>query len=116
MRRSVPIRAPALLATSVLAILLAGCGPRLAWVKPNATALEIDQDIRECGQLAYREARTDLAFRRLHTDVYPDRFSGRAVTLGTGRLENDYFLRERQLEQFCLRSRGYELVPAPAEG
>ena len=103
----------ALLALAVLAA--AGCTP-MQWVKPDASAGQLEQDSVQCQQDAWREA-------RLRGWYYPpmvpyaarDRLGGPFVAWPYGPYGDpfgDPFLEEGRLAQFCMRNKGYELVPA----
>jgi hypothetical protein len=99
-----------------VSLVSAGCTP-MEWVRPDATPEQREQDERFCEQEAWREARwrswyyqpfpmapfRDASGRRFFPGPYSDPF-------------NDPFLEEGRLAQFCMRSKGYELVPVePAQ-
>ncbi len=95
--------------------LLAACAP-MQWVKADATPEQMNRDGMQCQQDAWREA-------RLHPWYYPP--IGPVVAQdAAGRISigwpsgpfadpfGDPFLEEGRLAQYCMRSKGYELVPA----
>jgi hypothetical protein len=108
------IAIPALLAAS----LLAACTP-MQWVRQDTGPEQLDQDMTQCRQEAWREARwhawsyhpfgpswvQDARGRRFL--VWPDTVFGDPF--------GDRFMEESRLEDFCMRNKGYQLVPVEPE-
>ena len=108
------VRLAAAAAALGAALALAGCTP-MQWVKPDATAQERERDAIACQQEAWHEARwrawyyrpfpmasfRDAAGRRF----FPGPYGYYADPFG------DPYLEEGRLASFCMRSKGYELVP-----
>ncbi len=96
------------------AALAAACTP-MQWVKPDATAEQLQQDSIHCQQEAWREARLRSWYYRPFAPVFIRDASGRNF-LGWpygayGDPFCDPYLEESRLAQFCMRSKGYELLP-----
>ena len=108
----------ALLLSIILAALLGGCVPQ-RWENPSLTPQDWSRDQRECSFLAYNESR-----RIYYYD--PFFFRPRYVRTRDGHLvavapdpfayQHEQFVREMQLNDFCMRTRGYRLVPVPERG
>jgi hypothetical protein len=105
---------PALMATILLAVpLLSGCGPRLEWTRPDTTLAQVRQDSSECAGLA-----RDQAFRE--SFYYSSPFIGMPGPYRGGFGPFPYYgyrdnymwqaQRESDLQDFCLRARGYTLT------
>lgn len=96
----------------IVTAFLSACGPPLAWERPSTSASEARVDAAECRRLAQDQAFREslLAFPTGPHGYFPSRI---------GRRPYDPFfepsfrreLRESELRDFCLRSRGYRLVP-----
>jgi hypothetical protein len=97
-------------------LVLAGCTP-MEWVKPDVTAEERDQDAIACQQDAWREAQwRGWYYRPFPMAPFRDA-TGRRFFPGPYYYADpfgDPFLEEGRLAQFCMRNKGYELVPAEA--
>lgn len=108
----------ALLLSIVLTALLGGCVPH-RWENATLAPEDWSRDQRECSLLAYNESR-----RIYYYD--PFFFRPRYVRLRDGRwaavgpdpfgYQHEQFVREMQLNDFCMRTRGYRLVPVPDRG
>ena len=89
------------------------------WENPSLTPQDWSRDQRECSFLAYNESR-----RIYYYD--PFFFRPRYVRTRDGHLvavapdpfayQHEQFVREMQLNDFCMRTRGYRLVPVPEWG
>jgi hypothetical protein len=88
---------PRRLLLAALIALLPACTP-MQWVKEDATPEQVAQDAAQCQNEAWREAQ----FR-----AWPPRYGRRRF----GSF-NDPFFEESRLADFCMRIKGYELVPA----
>ncbi len=105
------------------AVALCACTP-MQWVKQDATPAELRQDSIHCQQEAWREARARSWYFRPMAPVLARDALGRQFFAWPGSAfadpYHDPFLEEGRLAQFCMRSKGYELVPvspppAPAQ-
>jgi hypothetical protein len=101
----------------LVALLLAGCTP-MQWIKADTTPEQMNKDALECQQYGWREARLRAGFPRPWGPVIVHDAAGHAfVVWPEGPFAdpfNDPFMEEGRLAQFCMRSRGYELVPVEA--
>jgi hypothetical protein len=101
----------ALLASIVL--LIAGCTP-MQWVRQDASPEQLGQDLAQCRQEAWREAQwRAFLYRPLGPTYVVDRF-GRTHVLSYsafGGPFHDTFVEESRLTHFCMRAKGYDLVP-----
>jgi hypothetical protein len=92
---------------------LAGCTP-MQWVRQDITPAELSQDLAQCRQDAWREAQwRSFMYRPFGPTHIVDRF-GRPHFLSYSPLGgpfNDSFIEESRLAHFCMRAKGYELVP-----
>lgn len=102
-----------ILAILTSAVLASGC-QNYTWNKPGVTVALAQQDQLECSRLAAQQAFRDYAFRN---DPFSSRFIDRRgdprTTTYRRSLELDRMSHEAELQSFCMRARGYELVPAP---
>ena len=113
---------------AALLLTAAGCGPPMQWVKPGATAMESGQDLADCRRAARHEARysdwygysgfNSWGYWPNRPVLVRDRF-GRlhhAWTYDSFSPFNDPYRsslqEESRLERFCMRAKGFELVPA----
>jgi len=115
----------------IVTTLLAACGPAMQWTRPNTSVAELDRDNAECASLARQQA--------VREDGYA--FAGFGGYYGPGYWGpgywgpryghpwhpygysafpygyNDPYMwrmrRESDLQDFCLRARGYSLTPVP---
>lgn len=84
------------------------------WEHPQLGVAQVSEDSDECARLAHQEA-----WRLAYSD--PFAMMPRWVRGRDGRLYYDPFPRQRydpyfqesQLQGYCMRSRGYRLVPVP---
>lgn len=109
-----------------IAGLLAACGPPMAWQKPGVTVAEAQTDSRDCSNLARDQAFRESFFAGPygypghygHYGSFPSRFGPYPGAFGY--LRQDSFMwrqqREGDLQNFCLRARGYHLAPVPGQG
>lgn len=108
----------ALLLSVVLAALLGGCMPH-RWENAALPPEDWSRDQRECSFLAYNESRRiyyyDPFFFRPR---YARTRDGRLVAVAPDPFayQHEQFVREMQLNDFCMRTRGYRLVPVPERG
>lgn len=103
-----------LLLTLLAAASLAACTP-MRWDHPNFGAEQTQADLGECGRSAYYEAQRQAFFYSgFYGPYYPRYYRGRAYydPFWFNR-QNDYYFRETQLRDYCMRNKGYSLVPVP---
>lgn len=97
-------------------LFLAGCTP-MQWVREGAVpATEVlEQDSASCRQQAWREAQfRSWAYRPITPYVSRDAFGRRFVAWPSSLYPypfGDPFFEEVRLADFCMRAKGYELVP-----
>jgi hypothetical protein len=108
-----------------IAGLLVACGPPMAWQKPGVTVAEAQTDSRDCSNLARDQAFRESFFAGPygypghygHYGSWPSRFGPYPGPYG---YRHDSFMwrqqREGDLQNFCLRARGYHLAPVPEQG
>jgi hypothetical protein len=87
----------------------------MQWVRPETSAAQLDQDAVQCQQDAWREAQWRAFMYRpfgptLLSDGRGRRFFWPHSPLGDP--FGDQFMEESRLAHFCMRAKGYELVPA----
>ena len=95
--------------SAVLLLLLAACTP-MQWVRPDSPPPEhIQADVQHCQAAAWNEAR----MRNLTSFPGYGPWRYRSPYSPFGDPYGDRFLDESRLADFCMRSKGYELAPAP---
>lgn len=106
---------------SVFALAIAGplaaCGPPMAWQKPGVSLAEAQADSRDCAGLArdqaFRESFFGSPYFYGNYGRWPSRFGPYPGAYGYH--DHDTFMwrsqRESDLQNFCLRARGYHLAP-----
>lgn len=102
------------------ALLVSGCTP-LAWVKPGASPAEVDASLQACQLAAWREAswRSTWMYRPFGPSVVQDALGRRYFLWPYPYYTDpfgDRFFEESRLTQFCMRAKGYELIPVEPEG
>ena len=92
----------------------AGCTP-MQWVREDASAEQVRQDEAVCQQQAWREASWRAWFYRPFGPTMIRDRAGRPFIFWPyspfGDPFNDRFMDEARLASFCMRAKGYELVP-----
>jgi len=100
---------------AVLAVLASGCAPT-QWVKADATPEQMKRDAIECQQEAWSKAHVSPSYSPPIGPVVVQDAAGHATVMWPGGpfagAFGDPLLEEGRLAQFCMRARGYELVPA----
>ena len=84
----------------------------MQWTKPDSSADEFAKDQQECQQAAWREATNRSWYYQRMSPVVGPGF----VIWPTGATIDPFAYQiqeEGRLQQFCMESRGYQLVPAP---
>lgn len=87
----------------------------MQWVKQDAGPEQLNLDAAQCRQEAWREARwRSFLYRPLGPTLLHDRHGRRFLGLPYSPLGDpfgDEFMEEARLADFCMRSKGYALVP-----
>jgi len=96
---------------AMAAAALTGCAD-LRWHKNGTDAATLERDLGECQQQARAEAVRESWSHGPGSPIVGVDAQGRAILSQPGRVDTDRFLMEHDLERFCMRKRGYELVPA----
>jgi hypothetical protein len=94
-------------------LLLAGCTP-MQWVRQDTGPELLGHDLAQCRQEAWREAQwRAFLYRPFGATTVVDRFGRRFVIPYSpfGDPFGDSFMEESRLAHFCMRSKGYALVP-----
>lgn len=111
-----------------LVLLLAGCGPALVWDRPATGSADLRADLQDCHGLARQQVMAEglrygfPPYGSFWGPGYIDRFgryrsypgfaaAGFGGPFGDPFMERDF--RENNLQDFCMKARGYRLVPAP---
>ena len=106
---------PRLAAGIALLLALNGCAP-LYWVRPDTPPEQLEADLAHCQQEAWREASWRSSFYRplgptLLYDLHGRPYRVWPYTPFSDPF-GDRFFEESRLAQFCMRAKGYDLVPA----
>ena len=102
------------LMASVSMASLAGCATPSHWEKAGADLEATRADMQDCrrqaSQEAFRQHAFDVGFSRYGAAWwgYPRRPS---YAMFSSRLDSDRYYSEHRLTNFCMRIKGYELVP-----
>ena len=94
--------------------MLAACTP-MEWVKADATPEQLQADAIQCQRDAWYEARSRYWYYRPFPPLAFRDSAGQPVfawPYGPADPFGDPFLEEGRLAQFCMRSKGYQLVPS----
>lgn len=106
----------------ILAAALAGLTActSMAWVRPDATPEQVQQDLAHCDEEAWREAAWRSSFWQPLGPVWVRDAWGRPFYLPYDPFIrspfDDRFFEEHRLSDFCMRAKGYRLVtiqPSP---
>ena len=95
-------------------LLLGGCTPMM-WFKPGSSSLQMRQDQYECAQLAEQQAFREGFYSWNSYGWNRPRYDKRGRPIDPFMWQNgpfDQMNREQSLRDFCMRARGYELIPA----
>ena len=92
----------------VLLLVVAACGAPARWEKPGVSLEGKVADIADCRRAASQEV--FLYFYGLPPPLWPYRRSG---LYWHQYEESQRFYAENRLTAFCMRNKGYELVPIP---
>jgi hypothetical protein len=105
-------------ALPLLPVLLLGvvaCTP-LYWVRSDTEPQQLEQDMTHCRQQAWREASwRSWLYRPFGPTVIQDLHGRRVLVWPYSPFADplgDRFFEESRLTDFCMRAKGYELVPA----
>lgn len=107
------LRAPLFLLMTLLA---AGGCTQMHWVKEGADEGEVRKDVAECGREAWRRAYDRTVYYGAAAPVVLRDSQGRPAILNPYGPFPDPVLLQSQLANFCMRERGYSLVPVKPEG
>ena len=99
-------RTPVLATIVGLSAMLAGCGPPMHWEKPGADQEAMARDQSDCRVAAQQEANRNF-YPAPIGPLYGSRWSG----VWWQQSESQRFYAETNLSRFCMRNKGYELVP-----
>ena len=91
---------------------LAACTP-MEWVKPDATPEQLQADAIQCQRDAWYEARSRYWYYRPFPPLAFRDAAGQPVfawPYGPADPFGDPYLEEGRLAQFCMRSKGYQLL------
>jgi hypothetical protein len=107
------------LAACFVALAAAGCTP-MQWQKTDATPVQYQADEQECRQSAWREASVrSWHYQAMVGPVFARDAAGRGFFVWpSGPMVDPYghqLLEENRLAQFCMESKGYQLVPVPKQ-
>jgi hypothetical protein len=100
---------------ALLALLApAACGPPMRWEHPRLAGADAQAEMSDCSRQAWSEAQHRAWMNRWMTPSYVRRRDGRLYAVDTwGRSSfNDSWFEEMRLRDFCLRNKGFRLVPA----
>jgi hypothetical protein len=97
--------------------LLCGCTP-MQWQKQDVSAEQFRADEQECRQNAWREASfRSWQYQAMVGPVFARDAGGRGFFVWPSTAYVDPYghqlVEESRLAQFCMESKGYQLVPAP---
>ena len=102
-----------ILATSLI---LVACTP-MQWVKPGADAAMLSEDTAQCQRQAQREAWLHAPIFQPMVPIILRDAQGRSFVTWRRPFAydslGDQFREEQRLMDFCLRAKGYNLVPLP---
>lgn len=102
---------------ALIPLLLAACTP-MQWQRADATPEQLRADEQECRSLAWREASyRSWQYQSMMGPVFARDATGRGLFVWPGGSVVDPYgyqlADEQRLAQFCMESRGYDLVPVP---
>jgi hypothetical protein len=106
------------LIAAAAALLLSACTP-MQWVRPDVTPEQAQLDLAYCQQEAWREARWRSFMYRPYGPMLLHDPWGRRFIWGHpafGGPFHDEFMEEARLAHFCMRAKGYDLVPVEPAG
>lgn len=85
----------------------------MQWVKQDAGPGDIDKDLQQCQQEAWREARWRAWMLRPFGPTVVTDAQGRRFLIGSpfGDPFGDQLMEESRLAHFCMRAKGWQLVP-----
>ncbi len=95
------------------AALAAACTP-MQWVKQDATPQQLREDSIQCQQEAWLEARMRTWYYQPLAPMFiRDSLGNRILAWPYGSYDPlaDPYMEEARLTQFCMRNKGYALVP-----
>jgi hypothetical protein len=100
-----------ILAVALLGGLLGACAP-VQWQHASLGMAPSEAEVGECNRSAYLEAERQAFFYGFGYGFARPRYAGRPYYAPWPRYSyGDRFLLERDLFDYCMRAKGYELVP-----
>jgi hypothetical protein len=94
-----------------------GCTP-MQWTRQDANAEQLSRDLKECQAEAFWEAQSrPFGFPHIGPALVQDSTGRRFFVYPYGPFADPYgdrFMEEGRLAHWCMRSRGYQLAPAPS--
>lgn len=91
----------------------------MQWSKQDLSAEQLAQDQRACEEQAYREVSSRYwGYQPIGPAVFQDSLGRRFNVYPSGPFADQFgnqLMEESRLTSFCLRSKGYELVPAESK-
>lgn len=106
----------ALILAAGLSGALAGCSQAMQWYRADTTQEAAELDAKECRAAAHDEAYRESYYYGPPFYSFPY-YGPRGTRHWRDPFYDPFFardMREQDLQDFCLRSRGYRLVPMPA--
>ena len=103
----------------LLALAAAACTP-VQWARQDTQPEQLDRDLAYCRQEAWREAQTRSFFfmNRTYSATTVVDPQGRPILVPLspfGGPFGDPYIEESRLAHFCMRAKGYDLVPVKPE-
>ncbi|MFM7345224.1 MAG: hypothetical protein ACKO1J_07655 [Tagaea sp.] len=107
--RALTIRSLALL----VALPLAACGPPMRWEHPRLAGADAQAEFSDCSRQAWAETQNRAWMNRWMSPSYVRGRDGRLYAVDPWRRPsfNDTWFEEQHLRDFCLRNKGFRLVP-----
>jgi hypothetical protein len=100
--------------TLLVLVALSACGPPMRWEHPRLSDSDARVEVHDCQRQAWAEAQSRAFFARSMFPSYARGRDGRIYAYDPwGRSSfNDTWFEEMRLRDFCLRNKGFRLVPA----
>lgn len=100
--------------TLLLPIALSACGPPMRWEHPRLSDSDARVEVTDCSRQAWSEAQQRAWMNRWTSPSYVRGRDGRLYAVDPWRRSgfNDTWFEEMRLRDFCLRNKGFRLVPA----
>lgn len=97
------------------ALALAACGPPMRWEHPRLAGADAQAEFSDCSRQAWAEARHRAWMNRWTRPSYVRGRDGRVYAVDPWHRSafDDSWFEEMRLRDFCLRNKGFRLVPVP---